>query len=78
MGIELFFIVVLIALGVGALLFVSGAFGAVAAKPESEREGNPKHVYVENETRDRIVGGTETTEQVRAQAESDPDTEVRS
>jgi len=76
-GIELFGIVLLIALAAGAFLFFTGAFGAAAAKDESEEEADPKHVYVENDTRERTVGGVETADQVRAEAESDPDTEVR-
>ncbi len=78
MGIELFLILFLVGLGAGAFFFVTGAFGARAAKPESEDAAGPKHAYVEDEANQRIVGGVETADRVRAEAESDPDTEVRS
>ena len=78
MGVELFGIGLLIVLVAGGFLFFTGAFGAATTKPGTEEKANPKHVYVENETRERIVGGEQTTDRVRAEAESDPDTEVRS
>lgn len=77
MGVELFGIVLLIGLAAGAFFFVTGAFGARAAKPESEETARPKHAYVEDEANERIVGGVETADRVRAEAESDPDTEIR-
>jgi len=77
MGVELFGIVLLIGLAAGAFLFVTGAFGARAAKPGSEETARPKHAYVEDAANERIVGGVETADRVRAEAESDPDTEIR-
>ncbi len=77
MGIELFLIVFLLGLGVVGFFFVTGAFGARAAKPDGEGTAKPKHAYVEDESNERIVGGVETADRVRAEAESDPDTEVR-
>ena len=77
MGVELFGILFLIVLAGGAVLFFTGAFGARAAKPGPEGTGKPEHAFVENETRDRIVGGPDTADRLRAEAEKDPDTEVR-
>jgi len=77
MGVELFGIVFLIGLAVAAFFFFTGAFGARAAKPGSEGGDRPQHAFVENETHDRIVGGPETADRVRAEAERDPNTDVR-
>lgn len=77
MGVELFGIVFLLGLGVLGFFFVTGAFGAKAAEPGSDETAKPKHVYLENDSNERIVGGVETADRVRAEAESDPDTEVR-
>ncbi|MBA3304913.1 MAG: hypothetical protein H0U25_03185 [Thermoleophilaceae bacterium] len=80
MGVELFGILVLLAIGAGAFLFFTGSFGA-AKKREGEVEDargreRPTHAYVENETKDKTFG-LDTTDEVRARAEDDPDTEVR-
>jgi hypothetical protein len=77
MGPELFGLILIAALAVGAILFFSGAFGAGAAGGRSKGNPKPKHALVENDTSERIVGGVETRDRVRAEAESDPDTEVR-
>ena len=80
MGVELFGILVLLAIGAGAFLFFTGSFGA-AKKREGKVEGGsgsgrPTHVYVESETKDKTFG-LDTTDEVRGRAEADPDTEVR-
>ncbi len=77
MGVELFGILIIIALAAGAFLFITGAFGASKAKPEDEGQEKPKHAYVEDDSNARIVGGEETADQVRARAEKDADTDVR-
>ncbi|MBA3300751.1 MAG: hypothetical protein H0T15_02690 [Thermoleophilaceae bacterium] len=78
MGVELFGLVVIVVLAVGAFLFLTGAFGvASTAKRGGEDEAKPKHAYIEDDTDARIVGGVETADQVRALAEKDPDTDVR-
>ncbi|MDQ3644104.1 MAG: hypothetical protein M3356_01165 [Actinomycetota bacterium] len=77
MGVELFGILFLLALGAGAFLFFTGALGAGKTKPEDEGRQKPKHAYVEDDSNARIVGDVETADQVRARAQQDPDTDVR-
>jgi hypothetical protein len=77
MGVELFGIVLLAVLAVGAVLFFSGALGARAARPGPDGESKPKHAYVEDDTHARILGGEDDTDRVRAEAERDPNTEMR-
>lgn len=77
MGPELFGLILVVVIVIGAVLFFSGAFGAGAAGAGTEGDSHAKHVMVENDTSERIVGGAETRDRVRAEAESDPDTEIR-
>jgi len=77
MGVELFLLVLLGVLAVGAFLFFTGAFGAAASRPDSEEGSKPEHVYVESDTSARIAGAEDSTDRLRDEAESDPGTEVR-
>ena len=77
MGPELFGLILLVILAVAAVLFFSGAFGAGAAGSGTKGESQPKHVFAEKDTSERIVGGEETADRVRAEAERDPETEIR-
>ena len=77
MGVELFLLLILAVLAVAAFLFFTGAFGAAKAGPPRERRSKPKHVYVESDTKARIVGGDASTDRLREEADSDPETEVR-
>jgi len=77
MGVEIFLLLLLAILGVGAFVFFTGSFGA--AKAGSGGDGDrdrPTHAYVENETDERLFGA-DSTDEVRRRAEEDPDTEVR-
>ena len=77
MGVELFGILVLVVIAVGAFFLFTGAFG-VAKKAEGGRDRSvrPTHAYVENETDEKLYG-LDTADQTRARAEDDPDTEIR-
>jgi len=77
MGVELFLLVLLAVLAVVAFLFFTGAFGAAKAGTGEESSSNPKHVYVESDTKARIVGGDVSSDRLREEAEGDPETDVR-
>ena len=78
MGVELFGIYFLLVLGAAAFFFFTGSFG-IAKKGENSGDSGPRptHAFVENETEGKTFGA-DTAESVRARAEDDPDTEVRS
>ena len=78
MGVELFGILVLLAIGAGAFLFFTGSFGAAKKGEVEDARGRerPTHAYVESETKDKTFG-LDTTDEVRGRAEDDPDIEVR-
>ena len=77
MGVELFGILFLFAIAAGAFFLFTGSFGiAKKAEGDGSAEDRPTHAYVENETKERTFG-LDTTDDARARAEDDPDTEVR-
>ena len=76
MGVELFGILVIAVLAVGAFFFFTGSFG-IAKKGEGGEEGDrPTHAFVENDTKQRTFG-VDSGDETRSRAEDDPDTEVR-
>jgi hypothetical protein len=77
MGVEFFLLLLLAVIAVGAFLFFTGAFGAASTRPGPKGDSKPKHVYVESDTNARIVGGEASTDRLRAEAEGDPETEIR-